>query len=98
LTPAKIVAYAVAIGVHALSPALVVGGVAAIVVEFPNLISILIGLALAGTGILMRPRTARLPDGARVLDAPARIDGELAPREAEIARELVDAYRSSLYV
>jgi hypothetical protein len=39
-----------------------------------------------------------LPDGARVLDAPARIDGELAPREAEIARELVDAYRSSLYV
>ena len=70
-TPAKLAAFAVAGGVLLLSAALVAGGLAAIALEFPNVVSILIGLAMAGTGILMRPRPSRLADDARPLD-PAR--------------------------
>ena len=70
-TPAKLAAFAVAGAVLLLSAALVAGGLAAIVLEFPNVVSMLIGLAMAGTGILMRPRLHRLADDARPLD-PAR--------------------------
>jgi Zn-dependent protease with chaperone function len=70
-TPAKLAAFAVAGTVHLLSLALVAGGVAAIVVEFPNVVSILIGAAMVGVGLLMRPRVSRLDEAARPLD-PAR--------------------------
>ncbi len=68
-TAARLAAYAIALGVHLLALALIAGGVAAIVLEFPNVISILIGLAMLGVGLLMRPRTNRLPEGVRPLDA-----------------------------
>jgi hypothetical protein len=70
-TPAKVAAFAVAGAVHLLSLGLVAGGIAAIALEFPNVVSLLIGLAMAGTGLLMRPRLNRLAGDARPLD-PAR--------------------------
>jgi Zn-dependent protease with chaperone function len=85
-TPAKVAAFAVAGAVILLSAALVAGGLAAIALEFPNVVSILIGLAMAGTGILMRPRLSRLEDGARPLE-PARTPA-LHELVADVARAL----------
>ena len=53
---AKAAAYAVAAGVHLLTLALIAGGVAAIVVEFPNPASILIGLAMVSVRADAAPR------------------------------------------
>jgi hypothetical protein len=84
-TPATLAAFAVAGGVHLLSLALVAGGIAAIAVEFPNVVSILIGLAMAGTGVMMRPRLSRLANDARPLD-PAR-----TPALHELVAAVADA-------
>lgn len=84
-TPATLAAFAVAGGVHLLSLALVAGGITAIAVEFPNVVSILIGLAMAGTGVMMRPRLSRLANDARPLD-PAR-----TPAMHELVAAVADA-------
>src|SRR5689334_16384666 len=69
-TAAKVLAYVVAAGVHVFTVALFVGGVAAVVTEFPEPFSILFGLAMVCAALVMRPRVPRMPEG-EVLDAPA---------------------------
>jgi Zn-dependent protease with chaperone function len=66
LTAAKALAYAVAAAVHLFTLALVAGGIAAIAVEFPNPISILIGVAMLCVAGFMRPRAPRMPEGWRL--------------------------------
>jgi heat shock protein HtpX len=61
-TPAKCVAYAVAAAVHALALALIAGGLAGIVLDFPNALAMLLGTTMMGIGWLMRPRLPRLDD------------------------------------
>ena len=63
LTAAKALAYALAAGVHLFTLALAGLGLAAIVVEFPNPISIAIGLAMLCVAAFMRPRVPRMPEG-----------------------------------
>ena len=63
LTAAKALAYALAAGVHLFTLALAGFGLAAIVVEFPNPISIAIGLAMLCVAAFMRPRVPRMPEG-----------------------------------
>jgi Zn-dependent protease with chaperone function len=70
-TPARIAAYAIAIAVHLFALALIVGGVAGIVVDFPNLLSTLIGAALIGLGLIMRPRLAKDDKRGHVTESPA---------------------------
>lgn len=66
---ARVLSCAIAVGVLALDAALVLGGVAAIVAEFPNLVTSLIGATMISVGIVLRPRVPRLPgDGGVVLD------------------------------
>ncbi|WP_157592354.1 M48 family metalloprotease [Solirubrobacter soli] len=69
-TPAKVLAYAVAAGVHVFTLALFVGGIAAVVTEFPEPFSILFGLAMVCAAGLMRPRVPGMPDG-ELLDPAA---------------------------
>jgi Zn-dependent protease with chaperone function len=86
-TPAKIAAYAIAAAVHLLTLALIVFGILAIVVPFPNVLGILIGATLLGTGLLMRPRLDKLTaDDGYVLD-PATTP-ELHRLAADVARTL----------
>jgi Zn-dependent protease with chaperone function len=87
LTPAKAAAYAVAVAVHLLTLALIAGGIAAIVAEYTNPISILIGLAMIGVGYVIRPRVPALaPDtGYHADPAATPVLHELA---GEIARAL----------
>jgi Zn-dependent protease with chaperone function len=69
-TAAKVVAYVVAAGVHVFTLALFAGGIAAIVVEFPDPFSILFGIAMVCAAGFMRPRVPRMPEG-EVLDPAA---------------------------
>ena len=46
-TPAKLAAYTIAVAVHLLMFGLIAGGLAAIVVEFPNALAIVIGVTMA---------------------------------------------------
>jgi Zn-dependent protease with chaperone function len=62
-TSARALAFVVAAIVHLFTLALFAGGVAAIVVEFPNVISMLVGLVMVSAAFLMRPRVAGEPDG-----------------------------------
>jgi Zn-dependent protease with chaperone function len=71
LTAAKALAYALAGGVHLFTLALLAGGVAAIVVELTNPISILIGLVMILLAGLMRPRVPRMPEGTVLEPAAA---------------------------
>jgi Zn-dependent protease with chaperone function len=74
-TPAKIAAFAIAIAVHLVTLALIAAGVAAIVIDFPNVPGILIGVTLIGVGLLMRPRVLRLdPNESHAADSPALRD------------------------
>jgi Zn-dependent protease with chaperone function len=83
-TPAKIAAYAIAIAVHAVTLALIAAGIAAIVVDFPNVLGILIGVTLVGVGLLMRPQLGKLdPHESHAVDAPA-----LRALAAEVAAAL----------
>jgi Zn-dependent protease with chaperone function len=70
-TPARFAAYAIAIAVHLFTLALIVAGVAGIVVDFPNLLSTLIGAALIGLGLIMRPRLAKGDKRGHAVDSPA---------------------------
>lgn len=86
-TPAKCVAYAVAAAVHLLSLALIAGGLAAIVLDFPNALTVLLGTTMVGIGWLMRPRLPRLDeDDGHPLD-PARTPA-LHELVAAVARAL----------
>ena len=86
-TPAKCVAYAVAAAVHLLSLALIAGGLAGIVLDFPNALTILLGTTMVGIGWLMRPRLPRLDeDDGHPLD-PARTPA-LHELVAAVARAL----------
>jgi Zn-dependent protease with chaperone function len=74
LTPAKLVAYLVAAFMHVLTVALIAGGIAAIVLEYTQPISILIGVAMIGVGYVIRPRINQLGAPGQALDperAPA---------------------------
>ena len=71
LTAAKAVAYAIAAGVHLFTLALFGAGAATLVVYAPNLLAILLGLALLGAAAAMRPRVPPMPEGAVLADAPA---------------------------
>ena len=85
-TPARIAAYAIAIAVHLVTLALIVAGIAAIVVDFPNLLGILIGVTLVGVGLLMRPQLATLdPHHGHVLGVTA------APALHNLAAEVAGA-------
>jgi Zn-dependent protease with chaperone function len=70
-TPAKVLAYVVAAGVHGLTLALLVGGIAAIVAEFPEPFSILTGLAMVCLAGFMRPRVPPMPEGDVLAPAAA---------------------------
>jgi Zn-dependent protease with chaperone function len=83
-TPARIAAYAIAIAVHLTTLALIAAGIAAIVIDFPNVVSILIGVTFLGVGLLMRPRFLKLdPRESQAVDAPA-----LRALAADVARAL----------
>ena len=83
-TPAKVAAYAIAVAVHAVTLALIAAGIAAIVIDFPNVLGILIGVTLLGVGLLMRPRFLKLDSReSHTVDAPA-----LRAVAAEVARAL----------
>jgi Zn-dependent protease with chaperone function len=70
-TPSRIAAYAIAIAVHLFTLALIAAGVAAIVVDFPNVLGILIGATLLGLGLVMRPRLDKLtPHQGHPVDSP----------------------------
>jgi Zn-dependent protease with chaperone function len=84
LTAAKALAYALAAGVHLFTLALAGLGVAAIIVEFPNPVSILIGLAMFSTAALMRPRVPRMPEGTVLDRAEAPALHELAGAVASV--------------
>jgi Zn-dependent protease with chaperone function len=64
----RVMAYALAVAVHAGSLALVVGGAALVVVGLPSVFLTLTGLVPLAIGVLMRPRLGRLPSDAVVLD------------------------------
>jgi Zn-dependent protease with chaperone function len=71
-TLARIAAYAIAVAVHLVTLALIAAGLAAIVIDFPNVLGILIGVTLLGVGLLMRPRLDKLdPHASHAADAPA---------------------------
>ena len=64
--------------------ALIAAGIAAIVIDFPNVLGILIGVTLLGVGLLMRPRFLKLDSReSHTVDAPA-----LRAVAAEVARAL----------
>src|SRR3954454_9303559 len=84
LTAAKALAYALAAGVHLFTLALAGLGVAAIIVEAPNPVSILIGLAMVSTAALMRPRVPRMPEGTVLDHAEAPALHELAGAVASV--------------
>src|SRR5262245_53629521 len=77
-TAAKILAYAVAAGVHVFTLALLGAGVAAIVVEFPAPFSILIGVAMICLAGFMRPRVPGMPVGEPLDPATTPVLHELA--------------------
>jgi Zn-dependent protease with chaperone function len=60
-TPAKIAAFAIAILVHLLTVSLLAAGAALILLSWINVAGIILGLALIGIGIMMRPRLGKLP-------------------------------------
>ncbi len=95
-TPARIAAYAIAIAVHLVTLALIAAGVAAIVIDFPNVLGILIGATLAGVGLL-EGREAEVPRVVLNSAQSRRIDAELEPLTARIDHELLDAHRGRLY-
>ncbi len=82
LTAAKAVAYAIAAGVHLFTLALLAAGAATLVVYAPNLLAILLGLALLGAAAAMRPRVPRMPGGFVLEPADAPALHELAGRVA----------------
>jgi Zn-dependent protease with chaperone function len=84
-TPARVAAYVIALAFHLATLALIVAGAAAIVIDFPNLLSILLGGTMLGLGLLIRPRFDRLePDAGHLFDrASAPTLHDLA---AEVAR------------
>jgi Zn-dependent protease with chaperone function len=86
LTPQRIAAYAVALAVHAFTLALLCAGVAMIVVDFPNALGLLIGLALAGVALVIRPRLDRLEPGDG-----HRLDPAVAPALHELAAAVAHA-------
>ena len=87
LTPAKLAAYAIAIGVHSLTAVLVLGGAAALVLGYPNPILMLFGLLWLGTGFIMRPRAVSMPEGqALTPDAAPALHGLVTRIAAELDR------------
>jgi heat shock protein HtpX len=62
LTSSRVASYAIAAGVFVLALAMLVGGVLLAVLAFPNVFALLVGLALAITGFVMRPRLGRVRD------------------------------------
>jgi Zn-dependent protease with chaperone function len=85
-TPERIGAYAIALAFHLLTLALVVGGIAAIVVEFPNVVSILIGVTMLAVGLLVRPQFDKLDP-----DDGYRLDADQAPALHELVAEVASA-------
>ena len=86
VSPGKLGAYAIALGVHVLVLVLLVGGLALILATFPNPIALLLGVALAGLGLVMRPRLPSLPDDVRSLQRA----------EAPVLHQLVDEVAGAL--
>ncbi len=80
---ARALAYAIAFGVLVLDLALVAGGVAAIVTEFPDVVSIVFGVAMISVGVVMRPRVWQLDRGVVLEPAHAPVLHELVRRIAE---------------
>ncbi len=80
----RVLAYAIAVGVLVLDLALVAGGVAAIVTEFPDVVSIVFGVAMIAVGVVMRPRVWRLDRGVV-------LEPEHAPALHELVRRIAEA-------
>lgn len=70
VTGSRVLAYVIAVLVLALDVALLAGGVAAVIVELGNLISMLIGATMVSLGLIMRPRVPQRPEGVVVAHAP----------------------------
>jgi Zn-dependent protease with chaperone function len=84
LGPAKAAAYAIAVLVHATTVALLAGGIALLVLGFPNIAATVAGVVLVGLAALMRPRLGKAP----AEDVVAR---EAAPALAAVADEVAAA-------
>jgi Zn-dependent protease with chaperone function len=85
-TPAKLTAYAVAGAVYVASLALIGAGIAGIVLEFPNVLSLLLGATILGIGWLIRPRLPRLED-----DDLHRLDPAATPALHELVAVVAQA-------
>jgi Zn-dependent protease with chaperone function len=83
-SPARVLAYAIAVGVLLFDAALLVGGLGLIVVDFPNLVSMLVGATMVSVGVLLRPRFWERAD------APA-LDPQRAPALHELVRKITEA-------
>jgi Zn-dependent protease with chaperone function len=85
-TPGRIAAYGVAIAFHLFTAALIAAGIAAIVMDFPNALAILLGAAMLGVGVMMRPRVDKLDE-----QVGHRLDPATAPTLHEIVSEVAAA-------
>jgi Zn-dependent protease with chaperone function len=85
LTPARVTAYAIALGVYAVSLLFVAAGVAFAAILFPNLFALAVGALLVGIGLMLRPRFGKPPkdDVVSAKEAP-----ELHAIVTEVARAL----------
>lgn len=81
---ARALAYAIAVAVLVLDAALVAGGLALLVADFPNLVSMLLGATVLSVGVVMRPRVWDRDD------APV-LDPEQAPALHELVRRIAEA-------
>jgi Zn-dependent protease with chaperone function len=64
----RVSSYLLAVGVHASTLALVLGGLAIIVLGLPSVFLTLVGLVVLTLGLATRPRLGRLPTGSSRLD------------------------------
>jgi Zn-dependent protease with chaperone function len=86
-TPARITAYAVAVGVYAVSLLFIAAGVAFAAILFPNLFALAVGALLVGIGLMLRPRFGKPPK-----------DGVVSREETPELHALVDAVAEALEV
>jgi Zn-dependent protease with chaperone function len=85
LTPTKLVAYAIAAAVYLVTLVFGAGGIALVVLGFPNPFAIVAGLLLISFTVLMRPRFGRVP-----------AEGAVVREEAPTLFALVDEVARSL--
>jgi Zn-dependent protease with chaperone function len=85
LTPARLTAYAVAVGVYAVSLLFVAAGVAFAAILFPNLFALALGALIAGIGLMLRPRFGKPPTEGAITAQEAP---QLHAFVADVARAL----------